>query len=77
MTAALRKRSASDWKSRLEASGVPCGVVKGVRDAVQAVNGSSQTGIPPLPPGSVRRVPPKLNEHGAIIRRLGWQAFDV
>jgi hypothetical protein len=31
--------------------------------------------VAPSVPGSVRFPPPALDEHGPLIRRLGWQAF--
>lgn len=67
--------SASKWISSLEKAGIPCGLVRQVTEVVQKANGSTATGIPPSVPGSVRFPPPRLNEHGAIIREKGWGAF--
>jgi len=71
----LLARPAAEWIAALDAAGVPCGVVKSVRDALADVAGSPETGVPPAVPGTVRRPPPRLDEHGALVRRLGWEAF--
>ncbi|HEX5438490.1 MAG TPA: CoA transferase [Gemmatimonadaceae bacterium] len=71
----LRERSAAEWRSALEHAGVPCGVVKGVLEALQTAHGSALTGVAPLPPATVRLPPPRLDEHGTDIRRLGWGVF--
>lgn len=71
----LVTREASHWLGALDAVGVPCGVVKTVRDALTGVEASRETGVAPSVPGTVRRHPPKLDQHGALIRRLGWLAF--
>ena len=71
----LRSRQASDWLRALDAAGVPCGVVKTVIDALREVEASPLTGVSPLAPGSVRRPPPRLDEHGALVRDRGWKAF--
>ena len=65
----------SHWLGALNAVGVPCGVVRTVKDALIDVPGSPVTGITPSVPGTVRRRPPKLDEHGAVIRSEGWGAF--
>jgi hypothetical protein len=39
------------------------------------VSASPLTGVAPNAPGSVRLPPPKLDEHGALVRRHGWEAF--
>lgn len=66
---------ASNWLGRLHAAGVPCGEVRSVRDALADIPSSPVTGVPPSVPGSIRRPPPRLDEHGALIRRDGWGAF--
>lgn len=71
----LQSRPAEAWIAALDAAGVPCGVVKGVADALADVAASPRTGVPPAVPGSVRRPPPTLDEHGALVRRMGWEAF--
>ncbi len=72
---ALRTKSAAEWIARLDAVGVPCGVVKPVLEALREVESSSLTGVAPQAPGSVRRPPPTLDEHGALVRQQGWTAF--
>jgi crotonobetainyl-CoA:carnitine CoA-transferase CaiB-like acyl-CoA transferase len=71
----LTTADASHWLGRLQAAGVPCGVVRSVRDALGDVAHSPVTGVSPSVPGTIRRRPPKLDEHGAAIRRAGWGAF--
>jgi crotonobetainyl-CoA:carnitine CoA-transferase CaiB-like acyl-CoA transferase len=71
----VRTAPAAEWIVRLEAVGVPCGVVKPVLEALQAVSASPLTGVAPQAPGTVRRPPPRLDEHGALVRRSGWAAF--
>ena len=73
----LRRRPAHEWLARLEAAGVPCGLVRSVEEAVAAVGGDSRVGLPPATGGAIRRPPPQLGEHDALVRRHGWQAFDV
>jgi crotonobetainyl-CoA:carnitine CoA-transferase CaiB-like acyl-CoA transferase len=73
---ALRTAPAAHWLARLEDAGVPCGVVKPVLEALQAVEASPLTGVAPLAPGSVRLSPPRLDEHGALIRERGWSVFS-
>jgi crotonobetainyl-CoA:carnitine CoA-transferase CaiB-like acyl-CoA transferase len=78
LVAALRARlvtaPASSWRARLDAAGVPNGVVRTVLEALADVQASPLTGIAPLAPATVRRPPPKLDEHGALVRELGWAA---
>jgi len=76
IAARSRDRSAAEWVGSLEAAGVPCGVVKTVVEALQSVIASPLTGIAPSVPGSVRLLPPRLDEHGEVVRRLRWRAFD-
>ena len=71
----LRLAPASEWIEKLDAAGVPCGVVKTVLESVRDAGGSPLTGMPPAVPGSVRLMPPMLDEHGAAIRERGWDAF--
>jgi crotonobetainyl-CoA:carnitine CoA-transferase CaiB-like acyl-CoA transferase len=72
----IRSKSSSDWLTILDRAGVPCGVVKTVLEALKEVSASPLSGIAPSVPGSVRLPPPRLDEHGDEIRRLGWQVFD-
>ena len=71
----VRERDAADWCDVLERAGVPCGLVKGVLESLREVEASPLTGVAPAATGSVRLPPPRLDEHGAEIRRLGWGAF--
>ena len=66
---------ASVWVDRLEHGGVPCGVVRGVVEALGDVTSSARDGVEPATGGRIDRHPPGLNEHGEIIRRLHWSAF--
>ncbi len=76
LQARLRQRRAAQWQQALDREGVPCGVVRTVREALDDVPCSPRTGVAPSIPGSVRFPPPKLNEHGALIRAFGWRAFE-
>jgi crotonobetainyl-CoA:carnitine CoA-transferase CaiB-like acyl-CoA transferase len=72
----VRGNPAHHWIERLQSLGVPCGLVKSVKEALEGTGASAITGIPPSVPGSVRFPPPRLDEHGDAIRRLGWGAFS-
>lgn len=61
--------------AELTAVGVPSGRVRSVSEAVAEVAGSPLTGVPPSVPGTVRLPPPRLDEHGDLIRAHGWSAF--
>lgn len=71
----VRTQPAGVWLSALDAAGVPCGVVKPVLEALRDVEASPLTGVAPMAPGAVRRPPPLLDEHGALVRSHGWAAF--
>ncbi len=77
IAARLRERPADQWVAALDAAGVPCGTVKSVLEMLREVHGSALTGVAPSVPGTVRLPPPRLDEHGAEIRRLGWGAFGT
>jgi len=72
----VAERPAADWLIVLAAAGVPAGVVRSVREALTDVDTSPLTGVAPGAPGTVRRPPPRLDEHGELVRTRGWQAFD-
>jgi crotonobetainyl-CoA:carnitine CoA-transferase CaiB-like acyl-CoA transferase len=80
IAAAVAQRPAADCIAALERVGVPCGVVRGVQEALeQAVArgaASPRTGIAPQSHGRVRYEPPHLDEHGALIRSHHWSVFD-
>ena len=63
------------WVTALEKAGVPCGVVRTVLEALSEVSASPITGVAPLAPAVVRRNPPLFDEHGALVRAHGWDAF--
>jgi crotonobetainyl-CoA:carnitine CoA-transferase CaiB-like acyl-CoA transferase len=71
------RESAAHWIKMLETEGIPCGVVRSVLEALGDVNASAATGVAPAIPGTIRLLPPKLNEHGDSIRQLGWKIFDT
>lgn len=75
IAARVATRPAAEWLEVLAAVGVPAGVVRSVREALADVDASALTGVAPSPPGTVRRPPPRLDEHGALVRRHGWDAF--
>ncbi len=75
IAARLTTADASHWLGALAAAGVPSGVVRSVRDALTDVPSSPVTGVAPSVPGTVRRRPPRLDEHGAAIREKGWGVF--
>jgi crotonobetainyl-CoA:carnitine CoA-transferase CaiB-like acyl-CoA transferase len=75
--ARIRERPAAEWLPRLERAGVPAGVVRSVLETLAEVEASPLTGVAPSVPGTVRRPPPRLGEHGELVRRRGWEAFHA
>jgi crotonobetainyl-CoA:carnitine CoA-transferase CaiB-like acyl-CoA transferase len=73
----FRGHSAAEWLERLEQAGVPAGIVRSVSEALADVRADPKTGIAPLAPGSVQLPPPRLDQHGPLVRELGWGAFDA
>lgn len=73
----LATATTTQWLGALGAAGVPCGVVRSVKQALSDVQASPVTGVAPSVPGTVRRPPPRLDQHGTAIRRDGWGAFGV
>jgi crotonobetainyl-CoA:carnitine CoA-transferase CaiB-like acyl-CoA transferase len=73
----LRARPATAWQRLLDEVGVPNGLVKSVLEALREVDASPLTGVAPSAGGNIRRPPPRLDEHGDAIRRLGWGAFET
>lgn len=71
----LATAGAAHWLGVLQKAGVPCGVVRSVKDALSDVPASPATGVAPSVPGTVRRRPPRLDEHGEAIRNGGWSVF--
>lgn len=75
ITRVLKARSASEWVARLDAAGVPCGLVRTVPEALAESGASPLTGLPSSVEGKVRRAPPRLGEHSRVVRERGWDAF--
>ena len=71
----IAERPVAHWVEAFRKDGVPAGAVRTVRDVLKDVAASPLTGIPPFAPGTVRRPPPRLDEHGALGRAEGWNAF--
>jgi crotonobetainyl-CoA:carnitine CoA-transferase CaiB-like acyl-CoA transferase len=67
---------AQQWIDRLQAVGVPCGLVRTVAETLDVTGSDPRTGVRPSVPGSVRMPPPRLDEHGDAIRTMGWRAFQ-
>ena len=76
LSARTKEKDAEHWIARLAAAGVPCGLVKTVREALESTGASPVTGVPPSVPGSVRMPPPRLDGDGDSVRALGWRAFQ-
>lgn len=74
---AIGGNTASHWMTLLDRARVPCGVVRSVLEALRDVEASPVHGISPPIPGAVRLRPPRLNEHGAGIRKAGWKIFET
>ena len=77
MRARLRERTAAEWRTRLDAAGVPNGVVRSVPEVLADSEASAVTGMPSSVPGTSRRLPPRLGEHTALVRARGWGAFSL
>jgi crotonobetainyl-CoA:carnitine CoA-transferase CaiB-like acyl-CoA transferase len=75
ITRALEARTASEWVARLDAAGVPCGIVRTVPEALAESGASPLTGLPPSVEGDIRQAPPRLGEHSQLVRDRGWGAF--
>jgi crotonobetainyl-CoA:carnitine CoA-transferase CaiB-like acyl-CoA transferase len=71
----LSERNAAEWLGALAGAGVPAGIVRSVREALDEVSASPLTGVAPNAPAAVRLPPPRLDEHGALVRECGWEAF--
>ena len=72
----IRSGSADSWRAKLDAAGVPCGLVRTVPEVLSSSGASARTGMPPSVPGQVRREPPRLGEHSLAVREKGWDAFS-
>ena len=76
MSERLASATALHWIEQLDMAGVPCGMVRSVREALDGTAASSATGVPSSVGGQIRYAPPALNEHGHLIRTKNWSAFD-
>ena len=72
----LAMAPAAVWQEKLAEAGVPTGVVKTVGEVVADVQASPTFGMPPAVGNSLRFPPPRLDEHGGVIRHSGWRVFD-
>lgn len=77
IAARVRQRPAAEWARRLDAAGVPNGLVKSVLETLREEPASPLTGVAPSVPGTVWLPPPRLDEHGALVRESGWRAFET
>ncbi|HMC56923.1 MAG TPA: CoA transferase [Gemmatimonadaceae bacterium] len=76
MAQTIATQPADHWMRRLSDEDVPCAVVKRVLEVIAETAGASaETGMPSAVGGEVRRPPPRLDEHGALLRAQGWSAF--
>jgi crotonobetainyl-CoA:carnitine CoA-transferase CaiB-like acyl-CoA transferase len=75
--AKVRERPAAEWRARLDAVGVPNGVVRSVPEVLAESEASDATGMPPSVPGRVRLAPPTLGQHTGLVRERGWGAFSA
>ena len=73
----LATQPAVEWLAALAAAGVPAGIVRIGAGGAWRRRASPLTGVAPNAPGTVRLPPPMLDEHGALVRELGWDAFDA
>jgi crotonobetainyl-CoA:carnitine CoA-transferase CaiB-like acyl-CoA transferase len=76
-TQRLATASAAHWREKLDAAGVPNGVVMTVLETLRGTRSSALMGMPSSVGGNIRRPPPALDEHGSLIRERGWGVFDV
>ena len=76
LSARLAEGPAEEWVTLLSSAGVPSGIIRGVREALDGSGASAVSGVPPSVPGSVRLPPPRLDEHGERIRRDLWTVFE-
>jgi crotonobetainyl-CoA:carnitine CoA-transferase CaiB-like acyl-CoA transferase len=74
--ARIAQRPAAEWLAAFREAGVPAGSVNSVPEVLEKRDASARSGIAPQAPATIRRPPPKLDEHGALIRERGWGAFN-
>jgi crotonobetainyl-CoA:carnitine CoA-transferase CaiB-like acyl-CoA transferase len=73
----ISSQPAAHWRTLLDAGGVPNGVVKSVLEVLRDTNASELTGMPSSVGGAVRFAPPGLDQHGPMIREVGWGVFNA
>lgn len=73
---AMRGRECDEVLAAFRDAGVPAGRVRSVQQALATVGTSPLTGIAPQLPAQIRRPPPRLGEHNALVREHGWEAFS-
>ena len=73
----IATNTAEHWRATLDAAGVPNGVVRTVLETLHETGASALTGLPSSVGGEIRRPPPALDEHGELIRKMGWAAVDA
>ncbi len=76
ITARVAEAKAAHWIARLDEAGVPCGLVRSVREALKDVACAAATGVAPATGGSVRYPPPSRSAHEKLVRAEYWSAFD-
>jgi crotonobetainyl-CoA:carnitine CoA-transferase CaiB-like acyl-CoA transferase len=76
IAARVSTNSAAQWVAGLQRLGVPSGVVRSVKQALEGFAASAVYGVASPVGGEMRFPPPRLDEHGAVIRSLGWRAFQ-
>jgi len=72
----IASEAAAVWRDRLDAAGVPNGIVYTVLETLANTNGSAVTGMPSSVGGGVRFAPPAIDQHGDGIRQFGWDVFS-
>lgn len=85
IAAQLATAPADAWLAALNAAGIPCGVVKTVKEAVEGalesasvgVTDAARMGLPPLWGGTIRYEPPQCGEHSVTVRENRWRAFEI
>lgn len=84
IAAQLTTAPADQWLEALNAAGIPCGVVKTVKEAVDSalesaqlrVTDAARMGLPPLWGGAIRYEPPQCGEHSVTVREKRWRSFE-
>lgn len=72
----IASEPAAAWRDRLDAAGVPNGIVYSILETLARTNGSAVTGMPSSVGGAIRFAPPSVDQHGDGIRQFGWELFS-